>query len=93
MLCSEYHISIRKTLSDILMPILYHTTVMKVKAKLDVAAGVCLIAVGWTSVNNNSSLVLTAHCLSEETNNVFQKHSHTNTFCGVRKFARRTVGY
>jgi hypothetical protein len=60
MLCPEYHIPSRKILSDSLMPILYQTTVMKVKAKLDVAAGVCFIAVGWTSVNNNSSLALTA---------------------------------
>jgi hypothetical protein len=39
---------------------------MKMKAKLDVAAGVCLIADGWTSVNNNSILALTALFLGDE---------------------------
>jgi len=55
MLCPGYHnIPSRKTQSDSLMPIFDQITVRKVKAKLDVAAGVCLIAVGWTSVNDNS---------------------------------------
>lgn len=70
---------------DSLMPIFDQTTVRKVKAKLDVAAGVCLIAVGWMSVNDNSFLALTADCLGEETNYVFQlTYTHTHTFCGVK---------
>jgi len=43
MLCSRYHIPSRKILRDSLMPIFDQTTVRKVKAKLDVAAGVCWI--------------------------------------------------
>jgi hypothetical protein len=63
-----YQIPSRKTLTDSLIPILHHTTVMKVKATLDVATAVCLTADGWTSVNNNSFLGITAHFLDEETN-------------------------
>jgi hypothetical protein len=62
-----YQIPSMKTLTNSLIPILYQTTVMKVKATLDVATAVCLTADGWTSVNNNSLLAITAHFL-EETN-------------------------
>jgi hypothetical protein len=41
---------------------------MKVKATLDVATAECLTAGGWTSVNNNSFLAITAHFLDEGTN-------------------------
>jgi hypothetical protein len=83
MLCPGYHIPSKKTLSDSLMPIFDQTTVRKVKAKLDVAAGVCLIAVGWISVNDNTFLTLNAHCLGEDTNDIFQL-TYTHTFCGVK---------
>jgi hypothetical protein len=65
MLCPGYQISSRKTLINSLIPVLYQTTVMKVKATLDVATAVCLTADGWTSVNNNSFLAVTAHFLQE----------------------------
>ena len=68
MLCPGYQIPSRKTLTNSLIPILHQTTVMKVKATLDVATAVCLTADGWTSVNNNSFLAITAHFLDEETN-------------------------
>jgi hypothetical protein len=67
MLCPGYQIPSRKTLANSLIPILYRTTVMKVKATLDVATAVSLTAGGWTSVNNISFLAITAHFL-EETN-------------------------
>jgi hypothetical protein len=41
---------------------------MTVKATLDVATADCLTADGWTSVNKNSFLAITAHFLDEETN-------------------------
>jgi hypothetical protein len=41
---------------------------MKVKATLDVATAVCLMADGWTSVNNTSFLAITANLFDEETN-------------------------
>jgi hypothetical protein len=46
LLCPGYHIPSRKTLRDSLMPIFDQTTVRKVKAKLDVAAGVCWMDTG-----------------------------------------------
>jgi hypothetical protein len=61
------------------MPIFDQTTVRKVKAKLDVAAGVC-----WMDICNDDSFsALTANCLGEETNDVFQL-TYTHTFCGVK---------
>jgi hypothetical protein len=71
MLCPGYQIPSRKTLTNSLIPILYQTTVMKVKATLDVATAVCLTADGWTSGNNNSFLAITAHFLDEERNMCF----------------------
>ena len=68
MLCPGYQIPSRKTLTSSLIPILHQTTVMKVKATLDVATAVCLTADGWTSVNSNRFLAITAHFLDEETN-------------------------
>ena len=68
MLCPGYQIPSRKTLTNSLIPILHQTTIMKVKATLDVATAVCLTADGWTSVNNDSFLAITAHFLDEETN-------------------------
>jgi hypothetical protein len=68
MLCPGYQIPSRKTLTNNLIPILHQTTVREVQAKLDVATADCLIADGWTSVNNNSFLAITAHFLDEETN-------------------------
>jgi hypothetical protein len=68
MLCPGYQIPSRKTLTNNLIPILHQTTVRKVKATLDVATADCLTADGWTSVNNNSFLAITAHFLDEETN-------------------------
>jgi hypothetical protein len=65
MLCPGYQIPSRKTLTNSLIRILYQTTVMKIKATLDVATAVCLTAGVWTSVNNNSFLVITAHFLGE----------------------------
>jgi len=77
-LCPGYHnIPSRKTSSDSLMPIFDQTTVRKVKTKLDVDAGVCLIAVGWTSVYDNSFLALTADCLSEEMFSDYHTHTHS----------------
>jgi hypothetical protein len=68
MLCPGYQIPSRKTLTNSLTPILHQPTVRKVKVTLDVATAVCLTADGWTSVNNNSFLAITAHFLDEETN-------------------------
>jgi hypothetical protein len=73
-LCPRYHIPSRKIFRDSLMPIFDQTTVRKVKAKLDAAAGVC-----WM----DSFLTLTANCLGEETNVVIQL-TYTHTFCGVK---------
>jgi hypothetical protein len=68
MLCPGYQNPRRKTLTNNLIPILHQTTVMKIKATLDVATADCLTADGWTSVNNNSFLAMTAHFLDEKTN-------------------------
>jgi len=76
MLCPRYHVPSRNILKDSLMPIFDQTTIRKVKAKLDVAAG-------WTSVNDNSFLALTANCLGEETNDVFQL-TYMHIFSGVK---------
>jgi hypothetical protein len=66
MLCPGFQIPSRKTLINSLIPILHQTTVMKVKATVDVITAVCLTADGWTSVNSNSFLAITAHFLDEE---------------------------
>jgi hypothetical protein len=68
MLCPGYQVCSRKMLTNSLIPILHQTTVMKVKATLDVATAVCLTADRWTTVNNNSLLAITGHFLDEETN-------------------------
>jgi len=66
----------RKTLSDSLIPVFDQTTVSKVKTKLDVAAGFCLIAVRWTSVNDKNFLALTADCFGDEITYFLLPYTH-----------------
>lgn len=67
MLCPNYNLPSRKTLTNSLMPSLYNELFDKIKNDLAGAKAVCLTSDGWTSINNVSFYALTAHFIDDKT--------------------------
>lgn len=61
MLNPGYNLPSRKTLSNSLMPRFYNEIRDRVKAELNAVTAVCLTTDGWTSVNTDSFIGVTAH--------------------------------
>lgn len=61
MLCPNYLIPSRKTVTQSLMPQLFNMTVECVTDTLNNVSAVCLTTDGWTSRNNQSFISVTAH--------------------------------
>lgn len=61
MLCPGYSLPSRKTLSRSLLPQTYNNLVEEIKIKLKSAYAVSITTDGWTSINNQSFLAITAH--------------------------------
>lgn len=64
LLCPNYKLPSRKTLSQSLLPQLYSDLVLEVRSKLDASTAVALTTDGWTSVNNQSFVAITAHYIN-----------------------------
>lgn len=67
LLCPGYNLPSRKTISTSLIPKLFISTKEKVQDKIKEAFAVCITTDGWTSLNNESFLAITAHWLNENT--------------------------
>lgn len=63
MLCPQYKLPTRKTLSESLIPKMHTSCMERVKMEVEAAPAVCLATDGWTSINNDSFLAVTAHYL------------------------------
>jgi len=61
-----YIIPSRKTVSNSLLPQMYESIVQKVKTQLQNVSAVCLTCDGWTSINNQSFIAITAHFIDPE---------------------------
>nr|CAI5830783.1 unnamed protein product [Callosobruchus analis] len=61
MLCPGYSLPSRKTISGSLIPQIMNTTKEIVSQKIGRAAAICLTTDGWTSINNDSFIAITAH--------------------------------
>ncbi|KAF2900303.1 hypothetical protein ILUMI_05889 [Ignelater luminosus] len=61
MLCLNYKMPNRKTISNSLIPRLYNSTKEVISNELSDVDAVCLTTDGWTSINNQSFMALTAH--------------------------------
>ncbi|KAF2878712.1 hypothetical protein ILUMI_27464 [Ignelater luminosus] len=61
MLCPNYKMPDRKTISNSLIPRLYNSTKEVISNELSDVDAVCLTTDGWTSINNQSFMALTAH--------------------------------
>ncbi|KAL4085334.1 hypothetical protein QTP88_027193 [Uroleucon formosanum] len=55
----------RKTVSNSMIPLLYHQTYEKVQALMTNCFAVCLTTDGWTSIKNDSYIGVTAHFIDE----------------------------
>lgn len=60
-----YSLPTRKTISTSLIPKLYNKVAVVVKIKLSQAEAVCLTTDGWTSINNESFIAVTAHFFND----------------------------
>lgn len=67
LLCPGYYLPSRKTLSQSLLPQVYDGLVESIKEKLNGASAVAITTDGWTSINNQSFLAITAHYLDDNT--------------------------
>lgn len=66
MLNGGYSLPSRKTISNTLIPNLYHQTYEHVKTLMTDSFAVCLTTDGWTSVKNESFMGITAHFINED---------------------------
>lgn len=66
MLNGGYSLPSRKTISNTLIPNLYHQTYEQVKTLMTDSFAVCLTTDGWTSVKNESFMGITAHFINED---------------------------
>ncbi|KAL7644869.1 UNVERIFIED_CONTAM: hypothetical protein RMT77_004686 [Armadillidium vulgare] len=67
MACPGYDLPSRKTLSQNLLPSLYHATSDRLTTKLGLAKAICITCDCWTSINNNSFYAVTVHYFDGET--------------------------
>lgn len=65
MLNGGYKLPSRKTVSNSMIPMLYHQTHEKVQAFMTNCFAVCLTTDGWTSIKNESFMGVTAHFIDE----------------------------
>lgn len=61
MLCPGYQMPDRKTISNSLIPKIYNSTKETIFKQLSDVDAVCLTTDGWTSINNQSFISITAH--------------------------------
>ncbi|KAJ8971547.1 hypothetical protein NQ317_003201 [Molorchus minor] len=64
LLCPGYSLPSRKTIYNSLIPQFYTTTKETVQNRLTEAFAVCVTTDGWTSINNESFLAVTAHWIN-----------------------------
>jgi len=69
MLSPNYIIPSRKTISNSLFPQMYEAMVQKVKSQLDNVSAICLTTDGWTSINNQCFMAVTAHFIDPQKDN------------------------
>ena len=67
MLCPNYNMPSRKTLSNSLLPSLFNDLILKIKNELAIVKAVCLTSDGWTNINNVSFYALKAHFIDDNT--------------------------
>lgn len=65
MLNGSYKLPSRKTVSNSIIPLLYHQTYENVKDIMTNSFAVCLTTDGWTSIKNESFMGVTAHFINE----------------------------
>lgn len=65
MLNDGYKLPSRKTVSNSMIPLLYHQTYEKVQALMTICFAVCLTTDEWTSIKNDSYIGVTAHFIDE----------------------------
>ncbi len=65
MLCPGYTLPSRKTLSDGLLVQAFNDCKRDVEKKLEGVSAVCLTTDGWTSINNDSFVAVTAHFITD----------------------------
>ncbi|KAJ8704257.1 hypothetical protein PYW08_012981 [Mythimna loreyi] len=61
MLCGGYSLPTRKSLSNNLLPQMYNRELIKARAKVASVSAICLTTDGWTSINNEHFIAITAH--------------------------------
>lgn len=61
MLCGGYSLPTRKSLSNNLLPQMYNRELIKARGKLASVSAICLTTDGWTSINNEHFIAITAH--------------------------------
>lgn len=64
MILPTYTLPTRKTISSSLVPKLYQSTKEKVLQLISEADALCLTTDGWTSINNESFIAITAHFIN-----------------------------
>ncbi|KAF8795059.1 Zinc finger BED domain-containing protein 4 [Argiope bruennichi] len=67
MLCPNYKLPTRKTLSNTILQTCYVESIQKVKENVKLAPAICLTMNSWTSINNESFLAVTAHFIDSAT--------------------------
>lgn len=98
MLNPNYIIPSRKTVSQSLLPQMYEMTLERVKDQLKNVSAVCITTDGWTSMNNQSFIAVTAHFIDPKNetqlssvllgcNGFDEKHTSDN----LARFLRNTV--
>ncbi|CAH1106796.1 unnamed protein product [Psylliodes chrysocephalus] len=65
MLNPSYDLPSRKVISNNLIPQLYTSAVQEIKKQLEIPEAVTLTTDGWTSINNEGFLAITAHFIDE----------------------------
>lgn len=98
MLNPSYVIPSRKTITQSLIPQMYEMTIDKTRDQLNDVSAVCITTDGWTSINNQSFIAVTAHFIDPKNetqlssvllgcNGFDEKHTSDN----LSKFLRNTI--
>jgi zinc finger BED domain-containing protein 1 (E3 SUMO-protein ligase ZBED1) len=96
MLNGGYNLPARKTVSNSMIPNLYHQTYEKVQDLMANCFAVCLTTDGWTSIKNESFMGITAHFINEDVSLLSvclgcEKFEERHTIENLAMFLKNTI--
>ncbi|CAH0552454.1 unnamed protein product [Brassicogethes aeneus] len=91
MLCPNYNVPSRKTISNNLLQQLYQSKREKIEEELNQVDYICITTNSWTSTNNESFTAITAHYINEEQSQLKLKAHLLDCFAFEEKYTAQNL--